>query len=140
MNNTEAIWDGMNRLFEKVKAISKEMEWPELLAMVLEQVMDGINEETPDNKLFNQEAYLMRLCVRYETFNKAPFNIVVLTKKSHEKYIRIGNYDFKTFVWAKKVYDMEIDNNFIYIPYGKLTAKQLKAFKEKATNNYEVEE
>ena len=139
MNNTEAIWDGMNRLFEKVKAISKEKEWPELLAMVLEQVMDGINEETPDNKLFNQEAYLMRLCIRYETFNKAPFNIVVLTKKSHEKYIRIGNYDFKTFVWAKKVYDMEIENNFIYIPYDKLSKSQLEAFKKKAVNNYEEE-
>lgn len=136
MQSTEAIWDGMNRLFEKVKAISEEMEWPELLSMVLEQVMDGINEETPDNKLFNQESYLMRLCIRYETFKKAPFNVVVLTKKGGDKYIRIGNYDFKTYVWAKRVYDMEIDNNFIYIPYEKLTPKQIEAFKGKAVNNY----
>lgn len=137
MDCTEAIWDGMNRLFEKVKAISEEMEWPELLEMVLEQVMDGINEETPDNKLFNQEAYLMRLCLRYETFKKAPFNVVVMSKKGGDEYIRIGNYDFKTFLWAKKVYDMEIDNNFIYIPYDKLRPKQLEAFKSKAVNNYE---
>lgn len=137
MDCTEAIWDGMNRLFEKVKAISKEMEWPELLSMVLDQVMDGINEETPDNKLFNQESYLMRLCIRYETFKKAPFNVVVMTKRNEEKYFRIGNYDFKTYVWAKRVYDMEIDNNFIYIPYEKLTPKQIEAFKKKAINNYE---
>ena len=137
MNNTEAIWDGMNRLFEKVKAISEELEWPELQAMVIEQVFDGIDEATPDDKLFNREAYLMRLCIRYETFKKAPFNIVVLTKKNHEDYIRIGNYDYKTFLWAKKLYDMEIENNFIYIPYSKLSEKQLKAFKEKAENNYE---
>lgn len=133
----EAIWDGMTRLFERVKAYSKDMDWPELLAMVLDQVMDGINEETPDNKLFNQESFLMRLCFRYEHFKKSPFNVVVLMKKDLEDYVRIGNYDYKTYVWAKKLYDMEIDNNFIYIPYSKLTPKQIKAFKEKAANNYE---
>lgn len=137
MESTEAIWDGMSRLFEKVKAISKEREWPELLSMVMDQVMDDINEETPDNKLFNQESFLMRLCLRYENFDKAPFNVVVLMKKDLEDYIRIGNYDFRTYMWAKKVYDMEIDNNFIYIPYDKLTPKQIEVFKQKAANNYE---
>jgi hypothetical protein len=137
MESTEAIWDGMSRLFEKVKAISEEQEWPELLSMVMDQVMDGINEETPDNKLFNQESFLMRLCLRYEHFKKSPFNVVVLMKKDLEDYVRIGNYDFRTYVWAKKLYDMEIDNNFIYIPYAKLSEKQIKAFKEKAANNYE---
>jgi hypothetical protein len=139
MESTEAIWDGMSRLFEKVKAISEEQEWPELLSMVMDQVMDGINEETPDNKLFNQESFLMRLCLRYEHFKKAPFNVVALMKKDLEDYVRIGNYDYKTYVWAKKLYDMEIDNNFIYIPYDKLTTKQIRAFKNKAVNNYEGE-
>ena len=137
MESTEAIWDGMSRLFEKVKAISKEREWPELLSMVMDQVMDGINEETPDNKLFNQESFLMRLCLRYENFKKSPFNVVVLMKKDLDDYVRIGNYDFRTYMWAKKLYDMEINNNFIYIPYTKLSEKQIKAFKEKAVNNYE---
>lgn len=137
MESTEHIWDGLLRLFEKVKAISDERDWPELLSMVMEQVMDGINEETEDNKLFNQEAYLMRLCIRYETFSKAPFNVVTMLNKSGEPYIRIGNYDFKTFLWAKKLYDMEIDNNFIYIPYDKLNKQQIEAFKKKAINNYE---
>lgn len=137
MESTEHIWDGLLRLFEKVKAISDEKDWPELLSMVMEQVMDGINEETEDNKLFNQEAYLMRLCIRYETFLKAPFNVVTMLNKSGEPYIRIGNYDFKTFLWAKKLYDMEIDNNFIYIPYDKLSKQQIEAFKKKAINNYE---
>lgn len=139
MQNTEHIWDGLLRLFEKVKAISNDMEWPELLSMVMEQVMDDINEETEDNKLFNQEAYLMRLCIRYEHFKKAPFNVVTMVKKNNEEYFRIGNYDFKTYVWAKKVYDMEIDNNFIYIPYTKLSKSQVEAFKKKAINNYEEE-
>lgn len=137
METTEHIWDGLLRLFEKVKAISKEMEWPELLSMVMEQVMDGINEETEENKLFNQEAYLMRLCLRYETFKKSDFNIVTMDAK-REKF-RIANYDFKTFLWAKKLYDMEIDNNSIYIPYDKLSKQQVEAFKKKAINNYEEE-
>ena len=139
MESTEHIWDGLLRLFEKVKAISNERDWPELLSMVMEQVMDGINEETEDNKLFNQESYLMRLCIRYETFLKAPFNVVTMLNKSGEPYIRIGNYDFKTYLWAKKLYDMEIDNNFIYIPYDKLSKQQIEAFKKKAINNYEEE-
>jgi len=139
MNSTEAIWDGMNRLLEKVKAISHEMEWPELLSMVMTQAMDGISMETKENQLFNQEAYLMRICIRYETFKKSPFNIVTMCKRNDEDYFCIRNYDYKTFVWAKKVYDMEIDNNFIYIPYTKLSKAQIEAFKKKAINNYEEE-
>ena len=134
---TEAIWDGMSRLLEKIKAISKDMNWPELLSMVMTQVFEDVNMDTPETLLFDNEAYLMRLCLRYETFVKAPFNVVTMVKKKYEDYIRIGNYDFKTFVWAKKVYDMEIDNNFIYIPYSKLTPKQIEAFKKKAINNYD---
>ena len=99
--------------------------------------MNGINEETEENKLFNQEAYLMRLCLRYEVFQKSDFNIVTMNNKT-EKF-RIANYDFKTFLWAKKLYDMEIDNNSIYIPYDKLSKQQVEAFKKKAINNYEEE-
>lgn len=139
MMSTEAIWDGMLRLFEKVKAISQEMEWPELLSMVIEQVMNGIDETTPEDKLFNQEAYLMRICLRYEHFKKSPFNIVSLYDRCGGEGIRIANYDYKTFLWAKKVYDQEIDNNFIYIPYGKLKPEQIEALKKKAVNNYEEE-
>lgn len=138
MESTEHIWDGLLRLLEKVKAISEERDWPELLSMVMEQVMNGINEETEENKLFNQEAYLMRLCLRYEVFQKSDFNIVTMNNKT-EKFC-IANYDFKTFLWAKKLYDQEIDNNRIYIPYDKLSKQQVEAFKKKAINNYEEEE
>lgn len=135
METTNAIWDGMLRLIEKVKAISKSMEWPELLSMVLSQVMDGITEETPDNKLFNQEAFLMRLCLRYEHFKKADFNIVTMDNKNER--FRIGNYDYKTFLWGKKKVPEYIDNNFIYVPYDRLSEKEREHFKGKAINNYE---
>lgn len=136
MSTTEAIWDGMNRLLEKVKDISKEKEWPELLSMVMTQVFDGINMDTPETLLFDKEAYLMRICIRYESFYKSPFNVVTILRKNYEDYVRIGNYDFKTYVWAKKLYDYEINNNFIYIPFEKLNEKQIEAFKKKAINNY----
>lgn len=135
METTNAIWDGMLRLIEKVKAISKSMEWPELLSMVLSQVMEGITEETPDNKLFNQEAFLMRLCLRYEHFKKADFNIVTMDNKNER--FRIGNYDYKTFLWGKKKVPEYIDNNFIYVPYDRLSEKEREHFKGKAINNYE---
>lgn len=135
METTEHIWDGMLRLIEKVKAISKEMEWPELLSMVLDQVMQGIDESTEDDKLFNQEAYLMRICLRYEHFKKADFNIVTMDDKNER--FRIGNYDYKTFLWGKKKVPEYIDNNFIYVPYDRLSEKEREHFKGKAINNYE---
>lgn len=137
MESTEHIWDGLLRLFEKVKAISEERDWPELLSMVMEQVMNGINEETEDNKLFNQEAYLMRLCLRYEVFQKSDFNIVTMDDKNER--FRIGNYDYKTFLWGKKKVPEYIDNNFIYVPYDRLSEKEREHFKGKAVNNYENE-
>ena len=137
VNEEDTIWGGLLRLYDKVKKVSDDMEWPELMDMVNDQAMKDINQDTDADKLFNQESFLMRLCIRYENFKKAPFNVVTMVKKNQEDYIRIGNYDFRTYVWAKKLYDMEIDNNFIYIPYTKLNEKQLKAFKEKAINNYE---
>lgn len=135
METTEHIWDGMLRLIEKVKAISKDMEWPELLSMVLDQVMQGIDESTEDDKLFNQEAYLMRICLRYEHFKKADFNIVTMDDKNER--FRIGNYDYKTFLWGKKKVPEYIDNNFIYVPYDRLSEKEREHFKGKAVNNYE---
>lgn len=134
MATTEAMWDGMNRLYVKLEDFSKEEKWPELLDMINEQVFAGLDETTPEDKLFNQEAFLMRLCCRYEYFHKGDFNIVIMDDR-REKF-RINNYDFNTFVWAKKLYDMEIDNNTIQIPYDKLTEKQREGFRKKAVNNY----
>ena len=132
---TEAIWDGMNRLLEKVKAFSESMDYPELLAMVMTQVMDGVSMDTPDTLLFDKESYLMRLCCRYETFKKADFNIVTMDNKNER--FRIGNYDYKTFLWGKKKVPEYIDNNFIYVPSDRLSEKEREHFKGKAINNYE---
>lgn len=137
MATTEAIWDGLTRLYAKLEDFAKEEDWPELLDMINEQVFKDIDKAVPEDKLFNQEAYLMRLCCRYEIFKKSPFNVVTLDDKNERFCIR--NYDFNTFLWAKKLYDMEIENNRIYIPYDKLNDKQREAFRKKAVNNYEEE-
>lgn len=131
---TADIWDGLNRLFSKVKYLSEQMDWPELQSMVMDQVFDKIDEATPEDKLFNQEAFLMRLCLRYEHIKKMPFNIVSIVK---DDKFRITNYDYKTYLWAKKTYSDEIDNNCIYVPYNMLSKKQIEIFKKKAINNYE---
>lgn len=131
----EAIWDGMNRLLEKVKAYSKDMDWPELLTMVMTQVFEGVNMDTPETKLFDKEAFLMRLCLRYETFKKSDFNIVAMDNKNQR--FRIGNYDYNTFLWGKRKVPEYIDNNFIYVPYDRLNEKEREHFKGKAVNNYE---
>ena len=128
------VWDGILRLFEKVKAISQEMDWPELLTMVMDQAMKGIDESTKEDQLFNQEQFLMRLCLRYEYFKKADFNIVAINEKNNRFVIR--NYDYNTFLWAKKLVPEYIDNNAIYVPYDRLNKKQIEAFKQKAVNNY----
>lgn len=136
-NDEDTIWGGLLRLYEKVKKVSEDREWPELLEMVNEQVFKDFDKSTEAEKLFDNESFMMRLCIRYENFYKSPFNVVTILRKSYEDYVRIGNYDFKTYVWAKKLYDYEIENNFIYIPFEKLNEKQIEAFKKKAINNYE---
>ena len=126
-------WDAICKLTYKVDDIATEKRWDELRDMIVEQMFaEPINEAS--EKLFRQEEYLMRLCCRYKTFEKSDFNIVTIDEKRDR--FRIANYDYKTFVWAKKVYDKEIDNNFIYMPYEKLTKPQIEAFKKKAINNY----
>ena len=133
LNNLDNIWDGVIRLLDKVDRIAEEMEWPELREMVVSQMFDPPAKE-PSELLFNQEQFLMRLCCRYETFKKADFNIVV---KDKERY-RISNYDFNTYVWAKQNgFIDELDNNFIYLPFDKLTSKQREAFDKKAMDNYD---
>lgn len=139
-NEEDTIWGGLLRLYDKVKKVSEDREWPELLEMVNEQVFKDLDKSTEAEKLFDNESFMMRLCIRYENFHKSPFNVVTILRKNYEDYVRIGNYDFKTYVWAKKLYDYEINNNFIYIPFEKLNEKQIKAFKKKAINNYEEEE
>ena len=129
------IFDGMFRLLEKLEVIAKEQEWPELEDMIINQAFKDVNESTQADQLFNQEQFLMRLCLRYEHFKKAPLNVVSLNDRNERFVIR--NYDYNTFLWAKKVVPEYIDNNFIYVPYDRLSKAQYEAFKSKAVNNYE---
>ena len=135
MENEETIWGGLLRLHDNVEKISKEQKWPELLDMVDGQVFKGFNENTEEDKLFNNESFMMRLCLRYERFKKSDFNIVSIDDKNDR--FRICNYDFNTYLWAKKMANEYIDNNCIYVPYKILSKKQIEAFREKAVNNYE---
>ena len=135
MKEEDSIWGGLLRLYDRVKALSENMKWPELLEMVDGQVFKDFDQSAEADKFFSHEQFLMRLCLRYENFKKADFNIVSMDDKNER--FRIGNYDFNTFLWAKKVSPDFIDNNFVYVPYDKLSNKQLEAFKEKAVNNYD---
>lgn len=135
METTEAIWEGVLRLFEKIKAISNELEWPELLTMVTDQVFKSVDKDTADERLLEPESFLMRACLRYEYADKGKFNVVSMCSRCNGDAFRIANYDYNTYLWAKKIYDQEIDNNCIYIPYGKLKPEQIEALKKKAVNN-----
>lgn len=134
--DTNCFWDGMNRLLEKIKFISEEQDWPELMTMVMTQVFDGVDTVSDEDKFFDHEQFLMRLCIRYKTFKKSEFNIVHIDDKNER--FAIKNYDFKTFLWGKKLVPEYIDNNVIYVPFEKLNEKQKEVFKRKAVNNYET--
>ena len=133
--NKDSMWGGLLRLYDKIEEVSKEYDWNELMDMVNNQVFKDFDQSTDADKLFDHEQFMMRLCLRYERFKKSDFNIVSIDNKNDR--FRICNYDFNTYLWAKKMANEYIDNNCIYVPYDRLSEKQIEAFKKKAVNNYE---
>lgn len=128
-------YEVLMNLVQRLDKVVKEQGWEDLETMILGQVIDTIKDDSIVEDLMTREMYLMRLLIRYETFKKSDFNIVVIDDRNER--FRIGNYDYNTFVWAKKKVPDYIDNNFIYVPFNVLNEKEREHFKGKAVNNYE---
>lgn len=135
MDNADAI----SKLIDRVSATTTKLGWKELEDMIVDQT-NGFSKTDRDS-VFLYETYLMRVANRIKYYDKPlPFNTVHLCLVDEEEGIRILNYDFKTYCWAKNnKLDERLDNNVIQIKRKELNNSVWSHFKDIATNNY-VEE
>ena len=119
-----AIMNMMDRIVDFGK------DWDELLDMVSEVFQEEYGDKDPEKVFTTVYQFLFRLYLRLLTNpDKRRFNITSV----EEKYVRITNYDYKTFKWVKdNGFISGLSNDFVDIPLDKLNNNQINAFKKRA--------
>lgn len=133
-------WGYISKLLDKVDEQSDRLDWPEIIDEGA-NVFDYANEETDLTKVFFEPyQYLFRLYQRAKHMSKPePFNQVTKTSYLYDhddtEFIRITNYDFKTFLWVRgKGMDKLLNNNYVDLPVKDLSASELHSFEKKIKN------
>lgn len=116
------------------RIISVGEKWDDLLDMVSEIFEEEYSEKEPSKIFDTVYQFLFRLYLRVKVNpDKRKFNITTIENNNVNEWVRITNYDYKTFKWAKEnKFISGITNDFIDIPLEKLNEKQIKAFKKRA--------
>lgn len=92
-------------LLEKVEALAKDRDQEDILSMVEEQCFKTPLEEDKPKILNYVEGYLKCLISRLDKYHKTPINFLSkhdVPYSSNDFFFRIENFDFNTYVWAKK--------------------------------------
>lgn len=95
-------------LLEKVEALAKDRGQENILSMVETQCFATPLEEDKPEILNYVEGYLKCLISRLDKYHKTPINFLSKhnvpydSDKSNDFFFRIENFDFNTYVWAKK--------------------------------------
>lgn len=138
--DTADIWGNIMKLAEKVSAESDRLDWSELADMVADALDSEDKNQDNESLFFGIYQYMYRLLLRVRHYmEKQPFNKIYTTTKwqKHEPvpYIRIVNYDYKTYKWAREHRQENfLDNNMIEMPESLFSEKQLASLKAKALN------
>lgn len=137
MDKRQESMDFIDKLADKLGDIADNIHWDELSNLVAD-VCTEAGETTGYEKLVDPCQFLYRLYHRVKPFTEPQeFNVVYesdrLEKGERARYIRIVNYDYKTYIWAKKNgLDERLNNNFMDIDESKLSPKQIEHFLEKS--------
>ena len=92
-------------LLEKVEALAKDRGQEDILSMVEEQCFKTPLEEDKPKILNYVEGYLKCLVSRLDKYHKTPINFLSkhdVPYSSDDFFFRVENFDFNTYVWAKK--------------------------------------
>lgn len=95
-------------LLEKVEALAEDRGQENILSMVETQCFATPLEEDKPEILNYVEGYLKCLVSRLDKYHKTPINFLskhnvpYTSDKSNDFFFRIENFDFNTYVWAKK--------------------------------------
>ena len=132
--------DCVTKFADKISEESDRLEWDELAQTVCDALEEYDNKASKEDVFFGVFQFLYRLKLRVKHFDtKQEFNKIYQTNKDikHEPtpFIRVVNYDYKMFKWArKKGFTEYLDNNMIEFPESALDEKTLKQFKDKIKN------
>lgn len=143
VHNLEAEWGCVTKLAERIIQEEERIGgWAELINMISDILI--VAEETTDasTMFFDVYQYLFRLNFRVKAFGSPQeFNQVwsttrvVSQKEGKKEFYMISNYDYRTFIWAKKKgFTDFIDNNSIFVPVSGLTASEKKGLSKKIKN------
>lgn len=137
---TNTVWDNIMDLAEKVSNDSERLNWNELAEMVADALDSEDKNQNNESLFFGLYQFLFRLHLRVQRMNEAqPFNKIYTETKwlKHEPvpFIRIVNYDYKTYKWAREhKQENYLDNIMIEMPESLFSEKQLASLKAKALN------
>ena len=100
--------DNINILLERVEKLARDRGQEDILSMVETQCFAAPSEEDKPEILNYIEGYLKCLVSRLDKFHKTPinflskYNVPYVSDDTNSFFFRIENFDFNTYVWAKK--------------------------------------
>lgn len=132
IRETTLAYGAVMNMMDRIVAFNDK--WEELLDMMSEVFEDEYKNKEPQNIFENVYQFLFRLYLRLKVNpEKRKFNTVAIEDNNVNKWVRITNYDYKTFKWAKENgFVSGLTNDFLDIPVDKLNNNQLKAFERRA--------
>lgn len=133
-------WSFISKLLDKLEDQADRIGWDGLIDEAT-KVFDMANKETDTAKVFFEPyQYLFRLYYRVKKMDSpAPFNetykVSHLINHKDEPFIRLKNYDYKSFLWARKNGFVDyLSNDIIDIPMSELSQAQIRAFEKHLKN------
>jgi len=122
-------------LLEKVEALAKDRGQENILSMVETQCFATPLEEDKPEILNYVEGYLKCLVSRLDKYHTTPINFLSKHNVPHSSddfFFRIENFDFNTYVWAKrKKLDYYMLPTYLDLYKKDLTLTQIAKFDSK---------
>lgn len=141
IHDTSIEWGCICNLADRIATVEEKIgPWDDLINLVAD-IFDSEGQSLDHKHLaFDVYPFFWHLYFRVRAWDKpVPFNQVSKMKQSvaidgkqyqeeKEGYM-ITNYDYKTYLWARKLgYGDYICNNWLWVERDKLTAAQIRRF------------
>lgn len=142
MKDTGTDWKSISNTVEKIGDEAERIGWDELNDMVADAYTQASAEPSAANKLFDWYQFFYRLYHRVKDMDSPePFNRVTKTQRLIDHDWRpmymVDNYDYKTFIWARKNGHTDyITNKWLLVREDELTDKMKASFEKKCENTF----
>lgn len=133
-------FESISEYLDKISELPGCNDWDELCDMLVEVYDYTEKAKSSEDVFFNPLQFLFRLYHRLKYIDPGTefdqvYNSTHLEKNEIIPCIRIVNYSFKTYMWARnKGFNDYISNGFLEIECRQLDEKTAKHFLDKAKN------